>query len=363
MGNSSNKNLKDAQDALNSIIKKSRVHFYKPIQIAEILYQNRIEARINLEQLEDYRNISKKWRDKITQKFLGRICTSSAKFQDNLFEANAMPPKLLAILGNFNKQNNGIIEAHIYKSFSDKYFQLNNALNYCLNARPNSFKLDEFINLFWNEVGLKRSIDKILEIVVYALFETIVTNAGIKIEIIPNDPNHILDEFSEFAEKVIGFNDRDRRLSFDAHFHRVGVTNAADRGLDIFANFGAVVQVKHLNLSEEIAEGITETITANKIVIVCKNAEAKVIQSLLTQIGWRSRIQSIITIEELSVWYDRALTGKHHLLLGENLLENIREQIQLEFPSVGNSEFDEFISSRGYDEVQYDNWKSFYSCF
>ena len=218
MGNSSNNNIDNAQDALNSIIKKSRVHFYKPIQIAEILYRHRIEARINLEQLEDYRNISKKWRDKITQKFLGRICTSSAKFQDNLFDANAMPPKLLTILGDFNEQNSGIVEAHIYKSFSDKYFQLNNALNYCLNAQPNSFELNEFINSFWNEAGLKRSIDKILEIVVYALFETIITNAGIKIEIIPNDPNRILDEFSEFAEKVIGLNSSDRRLSFDAHF-------------------------------------------------------------------------------------------------------------------------------------------------
>jgi type II restriction enzyme len=274
-----------------------------------------------------------------------------------------MTPKLLAILGDFNQENNGIVEAHIYKSFSDKYFQLNNALNYCLHSQPNAFKSDEFVNLFWSEAGLKISIDKILEIVVYALFETIVTNAGIKIEIIPNDPHRILDEFSEFAKKVIGLNNSDQRLSFDAHFHRIGVTNAADRGLDIFANFGAVVQVKHLNLSEEMAEGITETITANKIVIVCKNAEAKIIGSLLTQIGWRSRIQSIITIEELSVWYDRALTGKHHLLLRENLLENIREQIQLEFPSVGNSEFNKFIKSRGYHQLQNDNWKSFYGYF
>ncbi|MGK7880795.1 MAG: HaeII family restriction endonuclease [Crocosphaera sp.] len=361
MGNSSNNSIENAKNALNSIIKKSRVHFYKPIQIAEILYQHRVYKKINLEQLENYRNTSKKWRDRITQKFLGRICTSSAKFQDNLFESNAMPPKLLAILGDFNKQQNGIVEAHIYKSFSDKYFQLNNALDYCLQTQPNSFKLDRFINLFWNEAGLKRSIDKILEIVVYALFETILTNAGIKIEIVPNDPNQILDEFSEFAEKVIGLNNSNQRLSFDAHFHRVGVTNAADRGLDIFANFGAVVQIKHLNLSEEIAEGITEVITANKIVIVCKNAEAKVISSLLTQIGWRSRIQSIITIEELSVWYDRALTGKHYLLLGENLLENIREQIQLEFPSVGNNQFEEFIQTRGYHQIQHDNWKSFYN--
>jgi len=351
--------INDARDALNSIIKKSRVHFYKPIQIAEILFKHRTENNIDFLNLEDYRNISKQWRNKITQKFLGRICTSSAKFQDNLFEANAMPPRLLAELGKFNQQHQGIIEAHIYKSFSNKYFQLNTALNYCLESDSNSFKLIEFINLFWNEPGLKRSIDKIFEIIVYALFETIVTNAELKVKIVANDPNKVLKEFSEFADKVIGLENSDREISLDAHFHRVGVTNAADRGLDMFANFGTVVQVKHLSLSEEIAENITETISANKIVIVCKNAEAKIINSLLTQIGWRSRIQSIITIEELSDWYDRALTGKHHLLLGDKLLDNIREQIQLEFPSIGNSDFEEFVNSRDYDTVKHDGWKSF----
>ena len=359
MENNLSSNINNARNALNLIIKKSRVHFYKPIQIAEILYHHRIKDNISLEYLEDYRNISKKWRNKITQRFLGRICTSSARFQDNLFEANAMPPHLLAALGKLNKQQQGVIEAHIYKSFSDKYFQLNTALNYCLNSQPNSFKLNDLLDLFWNEPGLKRSIDKIFEIIVYALFETIVTNAELKVEIIADDPNKVLEEFSEFAEKVIGFKDRERRFSLDAHFHRVGVTNAADRGLDMFANFGTVIQVKHLNLSEEIAENITETITASKIVIVCKNAEVKIINSLLTQIGWRSRIQSIITIEELSDWYDRALTGKHHTLLGDKLLDNIREQIQLEFPSIGNNDFDEFVKSRGYHQIKYDGWKFF----
>lgn len=166
MENNLSDDLDIAFKALNSIIKKSRVHFYKPIQIAEILYYHRTQYDIDLLNLEDYRNISKKWRNQITQRFLGRICTSSARFQDNLFEANAMPPQLLAKLGKFNQQENGIVEAHIYKSFSDKYFQLNTALDYCLNSNLDSFKLDDFISLFWNEPGLKRSIDKILEIVV-----------------------------------------------------------------------------------------------------------------------------------------------------------------------------------------------------
>ena len=76
--------VKEAKNALDRIIEKSRVHLYKPIQIAEILYRARIDDSLNLLDLEQYRTKSKKWRDEISLPLLGRICTSSAKFQDNL---------------------------------------------------------------------------------------------------------------------------------------------------------------------------------------------------------------------------------------------------------------------------------------
>lgn len=71
--------------ALDAVIKKSRVHLYKPIQIAEILYRDRVFQDIDLLELEDYRTKSKRWRDDVCQVLLGRVCTSSAKFQDDLF--------------------------------------------------------------------------------------------------------------------------------------------------------------------------------------------------------------------------------------------------------------------------------------
>ncbi|HHF1675828.1 TPA: HaeII family restriction endonuclease, partial [Haemophilus influenzae] len=37
-----------AKESLDKIIKKARVHLYKPIQIAEILYQDRVNKNINL---------------------------------------------------------------------------------------------------------------------------------------------------------------------------------------------------------------------------------------------------------------------------------------------------------------------------
>ncbi|MDE7290406.1 MAG: HaeII family restriction endonuclease, partial [Treponemataceae bacterium] len=84
---------KEAKNALDKVIEKSRVHLYKPIQIAEILYRARTDKSLDLLDLEQYRTKSKKWRDDMSMPLLGRICTSSAKFQDNLFDENAIPPR------------------------------------------------------------------------------------------------------------------------------------------------------------------------------------------------------------------------------------------------------------------------------
>lgn len=103
----------DAKKALDTVLNKSRVHLYKPIQIAEILYHDRIYKDINLLNLEDYRNKSKKWRDDICIQLLGRVCTSSAKFQDNLFETNALPPKFINALGIKTEKHMELLK-HIY---------------------------------------------------------------------------------------------------------------------------------------------------------------------------------------------------------------------------------------------------------
>ena len=346
-------NFKAALEKLNSVIKKSRIHAYKPIQIAEILYRHRTQAdgAIDLLNLESYRVRSRTWRDVIAIRFLGRTSTSSARFQDNLFEENAIPPDALEALGRKNCETNGSVEKYIYEKFEAKHFQLNSALEYCLRHDSANFDLREFINSFWTQAGLKRSIDKIFEIIVYSIFETLLRGIQVKIDVYyPDAKKDLIIEFEDFSKKVIGLDSNKIRETLDAHFYRVGVTNAADRGLDIYANFGSAIQVKHLSLSEDTAEGITNTITSDKIIIVCKSAEINVIRSLLGQLGWRSRIQSVITIEELIQWYEKALRGQYSHLLANNLLSYLADEIQNEFPSVGNDEFSEFKRSRGYSD-------------
>ena len=74
------KTQQTVKNAIDTVMGKSRVHWYKPIQIAEILYHHRIEKGWNLNDLESYRNISKRWRDEISLQLVGRKSTSSQKF-------------------------------------------------------------------------------------------------------------------------------------------------------------------------------------------------------------------------------------------------------------------------------------------
>ena len=204
----------DAKNALDKLIQKSRVHLYKPIQIAEILYHDRVYHDIDLAVLEDYRTKSKKWRDDICIELLGRRCTSSS---------------------------------------------------------------------------------------------------------------------------------------------RVGVTNAADRGLDMYSNWGPAIQIKHLSLDVELAKNIVGSVSSDKVIIVCKDAEKDVIVSLLTQIGWRNHIQSIVTENDLINWYEKALRGQYSELMGKILLSTLCEEIALEFPSV--STIPKSLQDRHYENISDTFWK------
>ena len=338
------------------MIRKSRVHFYKPIQIAEILHHARISPNsINLANLEEYRNESKKWRNDVSLELLGRISTSSSRFQDDLFNENAIPPQVLVVLGQENTKTDGAVEAYIYRQFSNRHLQMSNGLDYALNASKESFDIKVFIDNFRYEPGLKRSIDKIYEIVVYALFTTLVSALKLQVEIsINKDKAPIFNEFDDFAKMVMCLDVENTKISRDAKIYRVGVTNAADRGLDMYSNWGSAIQVKHLTLNEEMTESIVDSIPSDKVVIVCKDAEEKIILSLLNQLGWRNRIQSIITENNLQNWYEKALRGKYANALGDELLLCLCDEIVNEFPSIGSTS--KILKIREYDRINSDFW-------
>ena len=340
-----------AKRQLDKVINRARVHFYKPIQIAEILHRDRIEGDIDLNDLDSYRASSKKWRDEISLRFVGNISTSSSRFQDNLFEANATPPEVLAHLGIINKNRNGVVEAYIYNALKQRLSQMSTALSYVIQTDCKSFALRNFIDNFTQNPGLARSIDKIYEMVVYALFSTLLevlkVNSGVRID---NINNTILSEFSDFTEKVLGLSEETPELYQAAKVYRVGVTNAADRGLDMWGNFGVAIQIKHVSLTRKIIEDINSSISADRIIIVCKESEKDVLVSVLKQLGSANRIQSVISENELIKWYDKALRGQSAELLGNRILKKLANEIKIEFPST-TSDFTEFFKDRGYDRL------------
>ena len=350
-------NNKTVKDHLDTVIRKARVHFYKPIQIAEILHRDRIEKDIDLGDLETYRTPSRKWRDTISLRFIGRISTSSARYQDDLFNSNAIPPTVLVELGKINRNNNGAVEAYIYTALENRLSQMSSGLSIVLQADTNSFTLRNFIENFTRSPGLSRSIDKIFEIVVYALFSTLLETLEVKIGVrIDNINNTVLNEFSDFTEKVLGLSEDTPELYQDAKVYRVGVTNAADRGLDMWANFGVAIQIKHISLTPATVEDISNTISADRIIIVCKKSEKDILVSVLKQFGSVSRIQSVITEDELEAWYERALRGQSSELIGDKILQRLTNEIKVKFPST-TSEFDDFFNTRGYHQLGYvDFW-------
>ncbi|MDP3999269.1 MAG: HaeII family restriction endonuclease [bacterium] len=336
--------------ALDLVIRKSRVHLYKPIQIAEILYHHRTERGWDLSDLESYRNISKRWRDEVSLLLVGRRSTSSQKYQDNVFEANAMPPELLVKLGETNRKGKGVVEAHIYKALEARLSSVREVEDYIRKSTPDTFDLKKLVSIFQTTPGLRRSVDKMYEILVYALFTTIVRalKAQVTLEI-GNKDKEILKDFERFIKMVLGIDAKQTRLISPAALYRVGVTNASDRGLDIWANFGPAIQVKHLTLTPELMEDIADDITSDRIVIVCVDTERESIEALLKQVGWSERIQGVITINDLDDWYKLCLSKKYRANLGAKLLQDVGREFVGEFPS--SKEIVPFMAKRRYDKI------------
>ena len=197
---------------------------------------------------------------------------------------------------------------------------------------------------------------KIYEIISYSLFSIIVEELGVYIEV-GYDPNKIelLKEFEELTNKIITINSETPRIKNTAQIYRVGVTNAADRGLDMWANYGPAIQVKHLTLDPNLAQDIIETFTSDKIVIVCKDADEEIIRLIINQVG-DGRIQGIITENELIQWYEKATKGNFSKILGQKIMDRMSSEILDEFPTSNQGPLEEFMSDRDYDSLSDDYW-------
>ncbi len=350
--------LEEAKTRLDLIIGKSRVDLYRPIHIAEVLYRSRTVGDFNIAKLETFQNPSLRWRNEVTQKLAGKVSTSSARYQHDVWSETAMPLEFLIVLDVENKKTNGAIEKYIYARYGERQGTVSSVISAIKESAPEKFKLENLLELFVKESGIRRSIDKAYEIVVYSLFETIISALEAKVKVsVSESSKPILQEFSDLAIVLLGVDENDLSWEQNAHIFRVGVTNAADRGLDMWANFGVAVQVKHLTLNEKLANSISNQVESDSLVIVCKDAEANVIETVLKQIGYGARVRGIVRESDLIKWYEKCLRGKFRDKLAKPLLERLLDGFEAEFPF--STTLAEFLESRDYDNLEVsDFWKT-----
>lgn len=327
-----------AKQQLDKLIQKARIHFYKPIWVAEILYHHR-QNPFDLSDVESYRNISKKWRDQVTILLVGRQSSSSQKYQDNLFEENAIPPELLSHLGEINLAHGGLVESYIYHAFQDRLGDLKIAYDY-LHKANEDFSLGTFLAIFSDKAGLRRSIDKAYEIVSFALLAGLLPELGLSVHL--KAPTIASDTLGHIRYLLTGLQKDEVEITPAAQLHRLGLTNAADRGLDILSSWGLLIQVKHLDLSLELLQQISHNLPHTDYLLVCRSADPGLKSQLLQDS--QTQLRGIITEQDLGAWYEFCRESRPSTFA--QILLRLQGGFASEFPMLEN--LGPFMKERGY---------------
>ena len=112
--------ISEAKRRLDYIIDLGRVDLYKPIHIAEVLYHSRVDGIIDAGTLDTFQSDSRRWRNAVTMRLLGKRPTSSARYLEDVWSETAMPPQTLVVLDRENKETNGAVERYVYVRFNER---------------------------------------------------------------------------------------------------------------------------------------------------------------------------------------------------------------------------------------------------
>lgn len=316
---------------------------YKPIQIAEILYRHRIGEGVDLANPSTYRTQSRRWRDEVSKAIYNAHSTSSAGYQDDLFNKQ-LPPSLMVELGRSNHEKR--IEILIYTAVKNRLDEVQQVLPQLSSSSKIVPDIASMIDLFSDRPGLKRSVDKIFEIIVYALVSIFLSLNRIETQVKSlNRVRPSMPGSSGLLRALVS--DTDHKIS-DGLVFRMGVANAADAGIDMWSNFGPAFQTKHINLDRTQLESIVEKFTGDVLIVVVRTLELEIAKQFLNgsiQIG--SKLIYVLTIKDLQEILDE-LANQHQDTLKE-FHSIIESEISQEFGGhEGSSALNAIAAERGY---------------
>jgi type II restriction enzyme len=347
----------ESKKRLDTLIKKSRADLYKPIAIAEILYRHRTE-KMDILSINNYRRKSYEWMREVIWKLHRKTTSLNSRYWDQLFDKEVLPPEQIAKLADFNSQNKGIIEVYIYAHVQEKYRAFSELRSTLEQLPLDTFSLDTFLGFFENNAKFRGSIDKAYEIAVYALFNSVVEELQATVTLsVGKTKKTFIREFEDFTRLVLGIDSNHLSIEKPARLFRVGTANANDAGLDMWANFGPAVQVKHLALNPQNAIDICNAVRADQVIVVCKTCDAEPIQHLFEQLGLDEKLRGIITKSDLKRWYKKCFQLQYRETLGRKTILSIAEEMKLEFPLAISESFESFYSERNYhDDILQNEW-------
>jgi type II restriction enzyme len=324
--------LNVAKAKLDHVIRRGRVEMYKPIQVAEVLYAARTVGGIDLAKLESYRTKSKHWRDEVTFNLFGKKSTSTAKFQDDVWNETAVPPAAMVALGAANASS-GVVEAYIYSSIIRKNEDVTVARSAIEKIRSVG-EVEQLLAVF-ESASLKSSADRLYEILATAIFKTELSQTAYTISV--DRPQN-----SARASTVDGLVDLVASAPMPLVVDRLGHTNAADAGLDIWTNFGVAINVKRRPLTSQLLDQIISDTPIGSLHIVCLDIEPAA-TTRLKQLQANGLRISITTRNDLMKSVQTLLADPSSPTTFVNTLV---ETFDKEFPMAGT--LGDFAASRGY---------------
>lgn len=322
--------LASARAKLDHVIQLSRVEMYKPIQIAETLREITLNKSINPSQLETYRNLSRDLRNRVTLELIGKISTSSMRFQDDLWNSSAMPPEALSVLATANKKHQ--VEEYIYQHVYAKSAQMIE-IRKVLDGIESVLDIENIFDLY-DTPGLRSSADRLFEVFVLSVLQTQIEKSDFKFTL----SGTLKSVKGVTGKKLISIAEGQGN---DLELAKIGHTNAADAGLDIWTNFGVVVSVKHYNLDAELLLKVLSDTPVGLLVIICESV-SHVVENDLLKLS-QNRPVVLITRKELFTDAELLLSNSDYSKVFVDKLVSFYDK---EFPLTVTLE--EFMKKRNY---------------
>jgi len=127
---------------------------------------------------------------------------------------------------------------------------------------------------------LKKSVDKLFELTIYAIFKCFLDNTPYAL-MVKKEKTELFDEKNKkYYEILFGVQIPNDVVLLKPSIKRAGVANAADRGLDMWCNFGPAVQVKHIQYRMKSMEKPLLKTFCLSWILMRLSSSAKIVQAI-----------------------------------------------------------------------------------